>query len=178
MAGSSDDSALAARMFEQHGSAIRRYLRRLSGHPDVANDLTQDVYVRVVRAAARYEPRERERAWLFRIARNVFLDHRKAGARSPQAIDARLEEVAPAAQGTRVDVNAALQRLDATDREAFLLCEVGGLRYDEIAALLGLTAAGVRSRIYRARLSLREMLMPPGPLASARHVRSSEDDDY
>jgi RNA polymerase sigma factor (sigma-70 family) len=80
MAGVPDDTALAARIFEQHGSAIRRYLRRLSGHADVANDLTQDVYVRVVRAAAQYEPRERERAWLFRIARNVFLDHRKAGA--------------------------------------------------------------------------------------------------
>jgi DNA-directed RNA polymerase specialized sigma24 family protein len=59
-------------MFEPHGSAIRRYLRRLTGQSDLANDLTQDVYVRVVSAAERYEPREREEAWLFESRATSF----------------------------------------------------------------------------------------------------------
>ena len=177
MAGPADESALAARMFEQHGSAIRRYLRRLTGDSEVAADLTQDVYLRVVRHAPQYEPRERERAWLFRIARNVFLDHVKLRARSPEAGSVEGVAVSAPAQAIRVDLDAALRQLDETDREAFLLCEVAGLRYDEIGPLLGLTVAGVRSRIYRARLALREMLMPPAPLASIQHVRSHGDDD-
>jgi DNA-directed RNA polymerase specialized sigma24 family protein len=70
-----------------------------------------------------------------------------------------------------------LQRLDEIDREAFLLCELGGLRYDEIAALLGLTVAGVRSRIYRTRLALRSMLAPPEPLPRVRTIRRKDDDE-
>ena len=177
MDGPADESALAARMFEQHGSAIRRYLWRLTGDSEVAADLAQDVYLRVVRHAPRYEPRERERAWLVRIARNVFMDHVKLRARSREAGSAEDVAVSAPAQAVRADLDVALRRLDETDREAFLLCEVGGLRYDEIGTLLGLTVGGVRSRIYRARLALREMLMPPAPLTSIRHVRSHRDDD-
>ena len=70
-----------------------------------------------------------------------------------------------AAQATRVDLDAALQRLDAVDRDAFLLCELGGLRYEEVAATLELTVAGVRSRIYRVRLALRAALSPPARIS-------------
>ena len=177
MAGSVEDGALAARMFEQHGSAIRRYLRRLTGDAEIAADLAQDVYLRVVRHALQYEARERERAWLFRIARNVFLDHVKLRPHSAESGSADIVAVSAPAQAVRADLDAALRRLDDTDRDAFLLCEVGGLRYDEIGTLLGLTVGGVRSRIYRARLALREMLMPPAPLAAIRHVRSHGHDD-
>lgn len=174
---SPDDDELAARLFERHGPAVRRYLRRLTGHAEVANDLTQDVYLRVVRSAGNYEPREREQAWLFRIARHVFLDHRKERSRRPQPEEASVENAAAPAQAIRIDLDAALERLDATDRDAFLLCEVGGLRYDEIASQLGLTVASVRSRIYRARLKLREMVTPPAPVRSMTHVRRRDDDE-
>lgn len=168
-----DGDVLATRLFEQHGSAVRRYLRRLTGEADLASDLAQDVYVRVVRGAGHYEPRERERAWVFRIARNVFLDHRKAQGRRPQLEAVRAESVGEPAQAVRTDLDAALERLDDVDRDAFLLCELGGLRYDEIAGTLGLTVAGVRSRIYRTRLALRDSLVPPSrttpPLISRTH---------
>jgi RNA polymerase sigma-70 factor (ECF subfamily) len=176
---SPDDDVLVTRLFEQHGSAIRRYLRRLTREPDVARDLTQEVYVRVVRGADRYEPRERERAWLFRIARNVFLDYRKRLARDPQPPSPptpRVIAAVAAPQALRVDLEAALRQLDEIDREAFLLCELDGLRYDEIAGTLGLTVGSVRSRIYRARLALRAMLMPPAPVASTPYARSDDDD--
>lgn len=176
MTSSANDDALAARLFERHSSAVRRYLRRLTGHAEVANDLAQDVYVRVVRGAEGYEPRERERAWLFRIARNVFLDHDKEGRRRPRPIDGTVEAATAPAQAVRVDLDTALRRLNAIDRDAFLLCEIGGLRYDEIAAQLGLTVAGVRSRIYRTRLALREMLLPPERLTRVVQGRSGDDE--
>lgn len=164
-------------MFERHGQAIRRYLRRLTGQSDVAEDLAQDVYLRVVRSAHRYEPREREQAWLFRIARNVFLDYRKQQARRIVAGETEPHAFVAPSQAVRTDLAAALARLDELDREAFLLCEVGGLRYDEIAATLDLTVAAVRSRVYRARLALRAMLMPPASLPRAsRTWRHSHDE--
>ena len=83
-----------------------------------------------------------------------------------QPAEAATEPAAAPTQAVRVDLDGALQRLDLVDRDAFLLCELGGLRYDEIAAQLGLTVAGVRSRIYRTRLALREMLLPPARVRS------------
>jgi RNA polymerase sigma-70 factor, ECF subfamily len=155
------ETTVALRLFEQHGLAVQRYLRRLTGESELARDLAQDVYLRVVRGAHRYDARERERAWLFRIARNVFLDHHKTRARRPRIAAVEAEPSSPASQSTRVALDAALGLLDELDRDAFLLGELGGLRYDEIATTLGLTVAGVRSRIYRARLALRAALPPP-----------------
>jgi DNA-directed RNA polymerase specialized sigma24 family protein len=57
----------------------------MGGSAPEAEDLTQEVFLRVVRALARYEERELERAWVFRIARNVLLDHRRAQGRAPTA---------------------------------------------------------------------------------------------
>jgi hypothetical protein len=68
----------AADLFERHHVAIFRFFRRVTGNPDLAEDLTQDVFVRVVKALAEYQPRGRETGWLFQIARTVPLDqHRR-----------------------------------------------------------------------------------------------------
>lgn len=173
----SGTTSLAADLFERHGTAVRGYLRRLTGQPALAEDLAQEVYLRVVRGADRYQRRGRERAWVLRIARNVFLDHRKHQARRPTARDPATDPAVRPVQVLRTDLNEALQRLDETDRDALLLCELGGLRYDEIATTLGLTVAGVRSRVYRARIALRSTLVPPEPLASFPRVRRRDDDD-
>jgi RNA polymerase sigma-70 factor (ECF subfamily) len=79
-------------------------------------------------------------------------------------------------QATATDLRRALNRLPNEERDAFLLAEVGGLTYTEIAAAIDSTVAAVRSRIYRARLSLRDQLMPPAPIQSAT-VSMREDDD-
>jgi RNA polymerase sigma-70 factor, ECF subfamily len=162
-------------MFDQHGPAVRRYLRRLTWEPSTVDDLTQEVFLRVVRSAGQYEPRERECAWVFRIARNVLLDHRRREARNledTRPADTRLA----ATQATATDLRQALARLPGDDRDAFLLGEIGGLTYAEIASMTETTVPSVRSRIYRARLALREMLPPPAPLTSGVFVRGEDDE--
>jgi RNA polymerase sigma-70 factor, ECF subfamily len=167
--------SLASRLFEQHGPAVRRYLHRHLRESAAAEDLCQEVFLRVVRAADDYQARERDRAWVFRIARNVLVDHQRRRARTPEnAVAVRLPQ-APS-QAVVADVNQALARVPADDRDAFLLAEIGGLTYEEIALLTESTVAAVRSRIYRARLALRDLLMPPAPLVDgAQQLR--EDDD-
>lgn len=150
----------AARLFERHHLAVFRFLRRMTGNPSLAEDLTQDVFLRVVRGLDRYDERAREVSWIFRIARNVMLDRQRERARSPQ--DAPIHDAAlvsrPSTQVLTAILDEALARLPEEDREAFLMREVGGLGYREIAEVSGATPDAARMRIYRARLALREAL--------------------
>jgi RNA polymerase sigma-70 factor (ECF subfamily) len=174
MAFSSDAGSLASRLFAEHGPAVRRYLYRVTRRIETADDLSQEVFLRVVRAAPDYEPRERERAWVFRIAQNVLRDHHRQRIRSRE--DAGVADAArPASQVLRADLHRALDGLPADEREAFLLGEVAGLTYVEIASLTAATVPSVRSRIYRARLALRDRLIPPSP--ETPDVRPGYDDD-
>jgi RNA polymerase sigma-70 factor, ECF subfamily len=154
-----------ADLFDRHGRAVRHYFRAATGSAELAEDLAQDVFVRVVRGAGEYEPRERERAWLFQIARNILLDYRRRLAARPSSSGVPAEPVVPATQALSTDLDSALARLPDTERDAFLLAELGGLTYDEIARALQITVPAVRSCIYRARLALRTLLSPPAPLA-------------
>ena len=174
MSESTATVAFAKRLFEQHGTAIHRYFKRLTGDAAAAEDLTQEVFLKVVRGGDRYEPRERERAWVFRIARNILLDRRRHEVRSP-APDSPLELFTVPSQGTRASLREALALIPAEDREAFLLREIAGLGYAEIAAMTSSTVPAIRSRIYRARLALRDMLTPPAPFLQG--VTKREDDD-
>jgi RNA polymerase sigma-70 factor (ECF subfamily) len=153
-------STPAAELFERHHVAVYRFLRRMTGCAATAEDLTQEVFLKVVRAFETYEDREREKAWVFRIARNVLIDsHRK----STREIESAPLETAPAAgyqppHSAAVILQDALERLADVEREAFLLREVGGLSYDEIGRLTNVTPDAVRMRIYRARSALRASL--------------------
>jgi RNA polymerase sigma factor (sigma-70 family) len=171
----SEAIGLARRIFEQHGTAVHRYFRRVTGDTATADDLSQEVFLRVIRGGDRYEARERERAWVFRIARNVLLDRHRQTSRTPP-IDANAEPLTAASQTTRVSVREALAQLPADEREAFLLREIGGLGYGEIAAATDSTISAVRSRIYRARLALRDKLIPPAPLVPGAITRHDDHD--
>ena len=118
-----------AELFGRHGRAVRRYLRGATGSAELAEDLAQDVFVRVVRSVGQYEPRERERAWLFRIARNILLDHRRRLAARPSSGGVVAHAVVGPTQALRTDLDSALASLPEAEREAFLLAELGGLTY-------------------------------------------------
>jgi RNA polymerase sigma-70 factor (ECF subfamily) len=165
----------AQRLFEQHGSIVKRYFQRLTGDSSAAEDLTQEVFLRVVRSGSGYEHRDRERAWIFRIARNVFIDLRRQGLRAP-AGDSRLEPLVAPRQNARASLREGLGLLPPEERDAFLLREIAGLGYAEIAVMTDSTVPGVRSRIYRARCALREMLIPPAPNLRDAVTRHEEYD--
>ena len=150
----------AAAIFDRHHLAVFRFLRRMTGRASVAEDLTQEVFLRVVRGAATYEERERELSWVFRIARHVLVDRHRAETRAPAAI--AIEDggpfAVPALQPVGFAIDEALVRLPDAEREAFLLREVAGLGYAEIAGITGATPDAARMRIHRARIALRAAL--------------------
>jgi RNA polymerase sigma-70 factor (ECF subfamily) len=174
MAGTDASDGLIAGLIAEYGRALRGYFRRATGGGDVADDLVQEVFVRV--AAATYEPRGRERAWLFTIAHNVLVQHLRRQPRQTVVLHEGHEPAGAAHQDLRAALDQALQQLPDLDRHVFLLSELGGLTYAEIAASCNLSHASVRSRIFRARLALRERLLPPTSPQIGRR-RSSTDDD-
>ena len=162
----------AEALFAAHQGGLSRYLLRVVGHADTARDLTQDVFVRVAAATSLPPADVDRRGWIFRIARNLAIDHQRRHA-------VRFEVAAPlpdtgrdAPQATALAVNEALASLDPLDRDVFLLRETAGLSYAEIAAACDLTVAAARCRRHRARMDLRDRLRPAIVDARRRALRA------
>jgi RNA polymerase sigma factor (sigma-70 family) len=161
----------------QHSARVYRLAYRLTGNRHDAEDLTQEVFVRVFRSLSSYTPGTFE-GWLHRITTNLFLD--QARRKSKIRFDALAEDSDSRMPG-RVpspdsqiddrlfddDVEAALADLPPDFRAAVVLCDIEGLSYDEIADVLGLKLGTVRSRIHRGRAMLRKSLAHRAP-ASGR----------
>jgi RNA polymerase sigma-70 factor (ECF subfamily) len=138
--------------------------RRVSG-PD-ADDVLQDVFLRMQRGLAGLREEERFGPWVYQVARSAILDHRRRAARRPVDTDEAPEEAVPA-----VDVEedgAALREfaayvapfiamLPSPYREALTLTELEGLTQKDAAAMLGVSLSGMKSRVQRGRVKLREL---------------------
>ena len=144
-------------IFERYRGAMWGFYRRRLRDRARAEELVQDVFVAVLENAVRYEPRAPFRSYLFGIAFNLLKAERRRGGAAASAAEGE-----PAAAGTDPDtalwVRRALASLDADDREIVMLREYEGLSYQEISALLHLPLNTVRSRLFRARMDLREIL--------------------
>ena len=151
-----------------YGRKIYNFAYRLTGNPADANDLVQEVLLRVRRGLASYQPGSFE-GWLWRITRNAFLDDVRKKQRRPTAplpdevdrwdlasADAADIEYARISLGD--DIQKALLELPMDFREAVVLCDVVGLSYEEIAAAVSVPIGTVRSRIHRGRKMLRGIL--------------------
>ena len=154
----------------RYGRKIYNFAYRLTGNPDDAADLVQEVLLRVRKGLQGYTPGSFE-GWLWRITRNAFLDGvRKKQRRptSPLPDDDRTslgaspspDEVLASIRLSD-DVQTALLKLPIDFREAVVLCDVVGLTYEEIAEAVEVPVGTVRSRIHRGRKMLRELLTWP-----------------
>ncbi|MEV0023471.1 RNA polymerase sigma factor SigE [Streptomyces atroolivaceus] len=160
-----------------HSARVYRLAYRLTGNQHDAEDLTQEVFVRVFRSLSTYTPGTFE-GWLHRITTNLFLDmvRRKQRIRFDSLGDdaaERLPSREPSPQQVfndthfDADVQQALDTLAPEFRAAVVLCDIEGLSYEEIAATLGVKLGTVRSRIHRGRSHLRKALKHRSPEARA-----------
>ncbi len=151
-----------------HGRKIYNFAYRLTGNADDANDLVQEVLLRVRKGLAAYQPGSFE-GWLWRITRNAFLDdirkrNRRPTTPLPEEVD-RWDLASSAGadvEYARVtlgdDIQKALLELPLEFREAVVLCDVVGLTYEEIAMAAAVPIGTVRSRIHRGRKMLKGKL--------------------
>jgi RNA polymerase sigma-70 factor (ECF subfamily) len=150
-------------LFERYRERVWGFFLRRIGDAPRAEELAQDTFVAVLRAAGRYEPRASFRSYLFGIAFNVMSAWRRSSTRDDHAPAEAAEPAAPGIDPTSVLwVRRALAGLDEADREVLMLREYEQLRYDEIAALVGVPINTVRSRLFRARQALKAQLLGEG----------------
>jgi len=147
-------------LFARHHRDVHRFLARMTGRRDLADDLSQDVFLRIVRSLGNGGPVGHERAWVFAIARNLLADRWRQERRRGPEVDGAPEPAVTGTQALAFDLTNALAHLPEADREMFLLREIGGLSYDEIAAVSDCTVEAVRARLRRARCALRDSLRP------------------
>jgi RNA polymerase sigma factor (sigma-70 family) len=137
-----------------------------------AEDLVQETYSKSLRAFDTFQPGTNFKAWIFRILRNTFFTTRTGIAASrtvfledhPDALYTAAADPTPEDTLIRLDdqatLHAALEQLQPSLREALLLCDVGEIKYKDIALILDIPIGTVMSRISRARRSLRQLLRP------------------
>jgi len=158
-------------LFERHRRALFTYLVHQTGDASLAEDLFQEVFLRLIRGSAAYRPGS-FRAWLFTIARNAMTDDRRRTAvredepeNEPSTAPwetTRAEPHDPVASShageLRTHIEASLRRLPEAQREVFLLRERAGLDLQRIAQVTGANLATVKSRMRYALAGLRRVL--------------------
>lgn len=162
------------------------FRRKGAGHQE-AEDLAQEVLMRLVQHAKTYEPRERFAAYVFRVARNSWIDSRRRQGSRPKLGSMATDDdgvllpdpVDPTAGPTKLAedadeaerVRAALGNLSPAHREVFELGVVQELPYSDIGDLLDIPVGTVKSRMFHALRALRSILEPEPPLTADRPLR-------
>ena len=170
--GSSADSGGMANAALTHIDSLYGAARRLTRNPADAEDLVQETYVKAFRFIEQFTPGTNLKAWLHAILHNTFLNMRRHAKRDPVAVDSEQVEQAPArpVDGPRpedilmrgslgADLQAAVDALPETFRQAVWLRDVEEFSYKEIADILNVAAGTVMSRISRGRRLLYRHLM-------------------
>lgn len=169
------DAAAFDRLYAIHGPALYRFLRSACASEALAQELYQDIWLRVIHARRRYSPEAPFKAWLYRIARNRLTDHYRQQSRidahetSEETDDMEqtvstlvatpLSPETVASLGQRTEfIDQALQQLPAVQREALLLRHIVGMSVREVAEIMDQGAETVKSRLRYGTARLRSLL--------------------
>jgi RNA polymerase sigma-70 factor (ECF subfamily) len=164
--GSGDEDAFA-RLFARWAPRLGPFLNRATGSPEAGEELLQEAFMRIIRAAQRFDPRGDAGAWIYRICANLAYSYWRRERRAPRA-EADMDAYCAPASGNpqthherrafRKDADDAIGRLPENQRLVFLLKVDRGLTYEEIGEILGCPSGTAKSRFHHAVLKLREAL--------------------
>lgn len=167
-------------LYQRHGALVYRFCLRISQDQSIAEEVTQDVFLMLLRQADRFDPsRAALSTWLCAIARRLVwkqLERRQrhlsiesedwkeaeSSLDDPDVVFSRKEAVAVIRRG--------LEELPLTAREVIVLCELEEMRYEDVAQILGVPVGTVRSRLHRAKARLAQLLQAV-PVHAAREEK-------
>jgi RNA polymerase sigma-70 factor (ECF subfamily) len=167
------DSAAFAQIYDAYAPRVRRFLRHQLGSGDLAEELLQRTFVKMIEALPRYESRGLPfGAWVFRIARNAVIDHRRT-AHQAISLDAAVDRPSDGGDPVsaaerdqdRASLLAALDTLPPDQRQVLVWRFFAELSPAETAALMGRSNGAVRVLQHRALVGLREVLEPANAVA-------------
>lgn len=161
------DQQAFALIVESYEIPVFNYVRRLVNDRTLAEDLTQEVFLRVYLSLPRFSFRAKFTTWLFQVAKNRVVDELRAQERRPRPANLAAERLhavdPPAERAEMVDALwRAIDRLDLDLKLAILLRDVAGFSYSEIGEILEITLPTVKWRIYKAREGVQLALAQQG----------------
>lgn len=149
-----------AQLFGRYREPVFAFFRRRLNDAPRAEELAQETFLAVLRAVARYEPRALFRTYLYGIALNLLAAERRKGAHKENAASEAADPASAISYDAGLWVRQGLARLEADEREILMLREYEQLNYEEIGRLLRVPVNTVRSRLFRARMALKDKLAP------------------
>jgi len=158
-----------------HKHALYNYALKIAANSDDASDLVQETYYKAYKSFHQFENGTNSKAWMFMILKNTFINNYRKLKREPVKVDYdEIEDIYEKVKSNRLDDNnldldfynnllddelsEALSKLPAKMKDVFLLCDLEGYTYEEIAELVNVPIGTVRSRLHRARKILQEEL--------------------
>jgi RNA polymerase sigma-70 factor (ECF subfamily) len=171
------DEAAFDQIVRLYADRIYNYVRRMVGNPQDAEDITQEVFIRAYQGLSQFDGRASFSTWLFRIATNLCIDHKRRQSRRVQTVPYHHDESdeeegdwefpdtnQPSAldhllnQELQAVVERAIERLNPKFKTVLLLYDVEGLSYEQIAETLGIPMGTVKSRLFAAREQIRKQV--------------------
>jgi RNA polymerase sigma-70 factor (ECF subfamily) len=155
-----EDRSAFATLVDRHRTGLINFIYRMNSNANDAEDLAQETFLKVYRSADKYGGNGKFRQWLFRIARNLFIDrYRRESRMKPVAPESMPEEIAHDAEsGQREEVLTHLNKMSERDRSLLVLAHMENFSYDEIAETLGVSLKSVSVGLSRARGRFRKIV--------------------
>lgn len=158
------DLEQASLLFERYHKRIFNFLARMAMDRELAEDLTQNVFLRIIKYRTSYRVGMRFQSWIYQVARNIFSDHyQKRKNRFSDFVDVEniSDAMADYNEAAEMDekeklLHRSMARLEPAQRELLVLTRFQQMKYEEVAQIMNTTEANVKVRVHRAIAKLRE----------------------
>jgi RNA polymerase sigma-70 factor (ECF subfamily) len=160
----SGDLQLASVLFDRYHKRIFNFLARMTMNRDVAEDLTQNVFLRMIKYRNSYKEGNKFHSWIYQVARNVFSDHyqmHKNKRNDFVEVERLSDELQDVNESLLLDeqektLHQSLAMLNEEQRELLVLTRFQHLKYEEVALMMDTTVANIKVKVHRAIQKLRE----------------------
>jgi RNA polymerase sigma factor (sigma-70 family) len=154
----------ATLLFERYNKRIFNFLARMTMDRDLAEDLTQNVFLRIIKYRTSYREGNKFQSWIYQVARNVFSDHYQAHKNKfSDFVDVEKisDHMADREESEEQDekekiLHRSMAKLTDEQRELLVLTRFQQMKYEEVAAIMDTTVANIKVKVHRAILKLRE----------------------
>lgn len=154
------DLQQASVLFDRYHKRLFNFLARMTPDREAAEDLTQNVFLRMLKYRNSYREGAKFQSWIFQVARNVFADHyqevKNNSVMKMETLPDKPEETVPDWEHQEQTLQQSLQRLPAEQRELLVMTRFQHMKYEEVAEIMNTSVANIKVKVHRAINKLRE----------------------